>query len=160
MQVVGIRVLDEAAIENARTLLWCYVGLRMDPEVEGVEIERAFTQTIAKRFQEALDGFCFHAPFYFHNSILLDGQRDRPLEVGGDSDIARPPAESAVENEGPGGFSERDRRAHPFRPGQIIPTLPACGIAERGIPCGHDDTCQISSVRVCQFPFQSRLDVR
>jgi len=104
-----------------------YDSLWMYSKVECVEIVNTVTKTLAYRLEEAFQCCSFFATVYVYDAVVFDTQSDGSVEIGRYPDVARPPAQHAVEDERSRSVDDVHRRMHPFGPRQIVARFVAPG---------------------------------
>lgn len=81
VNVGTVTMLDQTAVQDIGTLVRCNRCLRMDTEMQVLEVVNPVTQTLMHRRQEATQVISFAAAVYLRNATILNGKLDWLTEV-------------------------------------------------------------------------------
>jgi len=87
MDVAAVAVFDEAAIKGVWALVRTDIGLRVNTEVQALEIVNPVTHPVHHGSEEPAQGIRLIPAFNLFNSGIFNGQSDRFAEIGGYADI-------------------------------------------------------------------------
>ena len=123
-----MRVVDYPPIDIVGALVLRDLRVRVNTEVEGIELLHAVTDFALKFFQGASDRIGFLAARDLDHAAVLDIHADRFLPGRGYAHVARPIGKHAVEEQNTVNVLAVDRRVDPLRPGYVVAMVPTPGV--------------------------------
>jgi hypothetical protein len=73
MNVGAMGMIDQTSIKNVWALMFPDSCLRMDAEMQAIEVVDAIPETVIHRSQEAAQSIRFITAFDFYNAAIFDG---------------------------------------------------------------------------------------
>ena len=128
MHVGGVRVVDYPPVNLVRALVFRDLRVRVDTEVECIELLHAVTDLAFQLLQGATNRVGFLAARDLDHAAVLDIHADRFLPGRGYAHVARPIGKHAVEEQNTVDVLAVDRRVDPLRPGYVVAMVPTPGV--------------------------------